>query len=383
MLKQRKKAVTQVDIARAAGLSLGAVSEALISNPNSSIKIKPETRERVRKLAREMGYRHNRSAQMLRRGRSDMIGVVASHEHKQLCLSRLKEITAAIRHFGFSPYIIYNSRTPEEAVDHVLDSRVDGAVILAPLVRFTTKEIQPLLDYHVPIVALGQPYLKQHVPTLIADKRGGFAAITQHLVDEGYRNLALLISDSVPRRGGFDRICAIKGFEDTVKATASKGVVGHVHFHRQISGDEIDEHTEMSPFYWLGYLAAHSFAKSGKIPDAIVCQADTVAGGAIRAFTELGIRVPWDVAVTGFENDYSSSSGAIPITSAEQPLPEMSAAAINILTEIIRNDTPPKNRLQQFPCRVIVRHSSARHTIEPPKIQIPLDSLFTSSVKVE
>lgn len=382
MLKQRKKAVTQVDLAKAAGLSLGAVSEALISNPNTSINVKPETRERVLKLAREMGYRHNRSAQMLRRGRSDMIGVIASHEHKQLCLYRLKEMTAAVQRSGFSPYLAYNCRTADEAIENILDSRVDGVIILAPLTRFGLKEIQPLLDYNVPAVAVGQPYLKQHLPTLIANKRGGFGAITQHLIDEGYRNLALLVSDKVPPRGGFDRTSALKGFEDAVKRGAEKGVVGNIHYHRQIDGWEIEEHTEMSPFYWVGYLAARRFVESGSLPDAIVCQTDTIAGGAIRAFTEAGVRVPWDVAVTGFENDYSSSSGAIPITSAEQPLYEMSAAAVEILTNMIRNGTQPETRFSRFPCRMFIRQSSVRRKIDPPQIQAPLDSLFVNTVRV-
>ncbi len=382
MLKQRKKAVTQVDLARASGLSLGAVSEALISNPNTSINVKPETRERVLKLAREMGYRHNRSAQMLRRGRSDMIGIIASHEHKQLCLYRLKEMTGAVQRSGMSPYLAYNTRTTEEAIEHMLDTRVDGVIIVAPLTRFGPAEIQPLLDYHVPTVAVGQPYLKQHLPTFIADKKQGFAEITCHLIDEGYRKLALLVSETAPKKGGFDRTSALKGFEKAISAHRDRGVSGKILYHRQIQGSEIEEHTEMSPFYWVGYLAARQMIASNELPDAIVCQTDTIAGGAIRAFTEANIRVPWDIAVTGFENDYSSSSGAIPITSAEQPLQELSEAAVETLMQIIRTGEQPKTQFYRFPCRLFVRQSSVRRTIEPPQIQIPLDSFFAKTTEV-
>lgn len=148
-------------------------------------------------------------------------------------------------------------------------------------------------------------------------------------------------------------------------------------FHPTFKDPVLPPESDLSVLYSTGYLVGQRLARHPSLPDALICQQDSIAEGLIRAFIEQGIRVPWDVAVTGFENDPSSSAGSLPLTSGEQPLDDLSDRAVSDLVALIREGTPLPSRMTVLPCRLYIRQSSVRRHLPPLVPRISLDGLIS------
>ncbi len=378
---KRQKQVTLKQLAEHTNLSVAAVSLALIRNPNGTIRVSEETRQRVRKAAKDLGYRHNRAAQVLRKGKTNVIGILSFQAYNQIGARRLHEVVLAVAKTGMTPFV-YHVDAVENACSHacevMLDHQVDGVLLVTPEPQFTQTELNRLLHYQTPVALVGKPTFRE-VPRYVPDRKAGFEQIVGHLIDEGFRSIGLLCPQSRPDLNSslhWSTDSVIDGFKEGVKRSR-KRIKTSIHcLPPSLNGLEFSNPDEISPYYFQGYIGARALHESKRLPEALVCQNDQIATGAMRAFAEAGLKVPWDIAVTGFDNDPSSSVGIVPMTSVEHPLREMSERAVADLVGAIRSEKPLHHRLTRFPCRLVVRQSSIRRELPKPELLVDLNHLL-------
>lgn len=374
---KHRKSVTIKDIAKKAGVSQRSVSQALLPG-NGKVKVSEETRQRIRAIAKAMGYRANTFARSLRTGESGMIGVLCFPNIQYLGAYRLTHCVRDIEQQGFTPFVYHLERHTKERFEHacnvMIDTRVDAVLVLQPLSSFREKYIDMLLDAGLPVTTLGgRPF--RNVTSFLTDKVGAFEMATNHLIEIGCTDLALLttvLPDGPNKREFHHSRCAQEGFSKAVHASRRAGATISARLH-QLDLETAAQNTPTFPHihgvHAPGYIAIREMAKNNNLPRGLVCQTDQWALGALQACAELNIRVPDDIAVTGFDNMPSSSTGPIPLTTIAESLEELSNAAIRHLVNPSRSDNkmePARHSL--MPATLIQRRSTTLTPPRPPAI---------------
>lgn len=351
-----QRPVTIKDIAKRLKISHQAVSQALHFNDNATTKVSPATRRRIIATAEKMGYRPSRVARALRTGRSNMLGVIFPVGINQLSSRRVYEAIHAISKTPYAPLIQHApSSDPElmtQACEVMIDSRVEGIMLFCELPKPVARRITA---NGIPMVAIGHR-APTNVPKFFADRKGGMLAVTRHMIEQGRRSFSLLtrkkgISTAFAWYAG-QTIAGYKGaFEDSLLP----------HTVVDISLSDLEEEARkvnIHPLFVTGYLAAKKLVSAGKVPEAVICQTDNDALGVMRAFGEAGIRVPADAAVSGFENDPTSSAGAVPLTSVDQQWDILCSLALARLQLLIGGAAEPDPLENVSPCKLVVRQST-------------------------
>lgn len=339
----KRRAVTIKDIAKRLGLSHPAVSKALTDSKEGTVSISKATRERVRKVAQEMGYRPNSMARLLRSGRSGMIGIIQHQTVDQIATRRLLGVLGALQGTHYRPYIhCLDSRfegAATDAIDAMLDARVEAVLCIMP--HMQQEHFDTLVGSGLPVAVIGPP--RGSVRSYFDDRSFAYRALFDHLVKLGARDIALLFGRNSSSANRF-LVDVLKDFstggrpltfskcKDGVRYRQKQGRRGPVIRFSTVSDTEIDNARNLHPdihfLYLYGYVCMQRLLESGDLPDAILCQTDAVALGAMRACGENNIRVPQDIAVAGFGNEAAASSGLVPVTTVDHPIRELCELAV-------------------------------------------------------
>lgn len=368
----KAKRVTLRDVAHRVGLSMGATSRALIHNPNCTSRVSEATRQRVQRIAAEMGYRHNRAAQSLRTGRTGILAIVVPSAVDSMSVRRMRAAVAATWEAGMSPMVYHSDLTRPEQVDQIIDavlgSGADGVILCGS--NLTKKHTQMLMERSVPVVFAGGSDLSE-VKGFYPDKRDGFFQLGRHLVEEGYRSIGLLTislkTDGAMNKGNTQ--AAVGALRDVEQWAAGRGIALETRtfcIKSNLLHTGVEVEGTMHPLYSLSYLAMRELIGAGKLPAALMCQNDSWAAAAMLACAEEGIRVPQDIAITGFDNDSFSCVASVPLTTIDNPVEEIFRRAVEELVRWIQSGVPPKVEQHPVPCRLIVRRSSTQREIGRP-----------------
>lgn len=343
-----RKRVTISDIAKELGLSKRAVSQALRDRPGS-VRVSAATKARVLLLAEQMNYRENLAARALFTGRSGIYGVLGFHSHMHGAHLRVTTAITEFEKYGQIPMVVHawaGDGDPELRNAHLLiDARVNAVLVIGSdliALRYA-REIQA---YGIPVVAIASHEMPG-VVTFGARRRDGFRQLTGHLIESGHRRLAVMLR----RRkddGEFSAAQqALEGIRDALDASQSADISRDF---RIIDTAEIVENEKDLDFFpdvhglhADGYLAMWHLIESGEpLPDAILCIVDGYAMGALRACAEAGVRVPEDLALTGYGNDPAASASTIPITTVAEPDSQLCELAVRHLIAAVDDlPTPP------------------------------------------
>lgn len=379
---RNRKSVTIKDIAKRLGLSHPAVSKALTGSDKGTSAVSAATRERVRKAAREMGYRPNSVARLLRSGRSGLIGIIHYQTVDQIATRRLMGVLGAMQSTEFRPYIhCLDPRfegTTTDAVDAMLDARVEAVLCIMPPAQMDQAYFDTLTGAGLPVAVIGSS-AAQNVRGYFDDRRLAYRTIFDHVVALGARDVALLFGRFA---GGQDSTGdsflsqVLEGFECDNKPLRFDNCEDGVRYRRKgrksgpairffsAAPEEVDEgirrNPDIFPLYVQGYICMQRLIQSGDLPDAVICQIDGTAFGAMRACSEHGIRVPHDLAMAGFGNEAPASGGLAPLTTADHPIDELSRLAVDDLCQRINTKTAAESHAQPVlrPCRLIPRFST-------------------------
>lgn len=331
--------VRLVDISKRAGVSVMTVSKALRDQPDVSAK----TRERIKGLAKEMGYVPDPSAQGLRSGSSKLFGLVIPTTTNPVFARIVFAIEERARELGYDLLLCHthNKVEIEEAcVRRLLSRRVDG-IFLTPVYRMANEAriYKELLASKIPVVLLGSPaaFCSQFASVQPEEVTASYTA-AKHLLELGHKRIAYFT-------GPLPAIWAQERYEGFRRAHSEAGldVDDNLVFH---AGSTIED----------GAKAALEFANEKCGATAIQTCNDLVAIGCAETLLKQGIRIPQDLSLVGFGNILVSEHFKIPLTTIRQPKFRMGISAIEMMSQLLRGE-PVQNR--RLPAELIIRESSA------------------------
>lgn len=354
--------ITQTEIARHLGISRSAVASVL-SNSTSS-RISPELRERILGAAQELGYVPNRFAQIMSKGRSGMIGVINFGGYEQLPHVKVEQAVCRILKEGYEPVVdnaLWFADHGRAVCSRMIQMQVEGVALVHPPPAFTSAHLQTLLDAKIPVVGLGcgLPGITRY----LSDKERGFHLLTTHLLNAGYRRLTLMVGrDSTVRKNqlSWHSANARSGFQGAISDFQGEGEIhGDVEVvHHEIIPPKADvEQSAERATYTPGYHGMRAILQRPVLPEVVLCSNDSWAMGALAACADADVRVPEELAITGFENDPISRYGLLPLTTVAHPVSAIVDHGLGVLMEAIHSGMPTPDILNVLPGELVIRKS--------------------------
>lgn len=333
-----KSAVTARDVGRLANVSQSAVSRTF--TPGASVS--EVTRRKVLKAAAELGYRPNALARGLITKRSKMIGLMMTYLENQFYPLVIEQLSQRLQQEG--QHVLLFVGELEQKVDDVLQQilqyQIDGLVMASAVL--SSHLAKSCADLGVPVILfnrhLGQSASDRlSVASVTTDNEQGGYLIGQHLIERGHRKIAFLsglenASTSIDRERGLMRALNDHGL---------------ALYRRAVGGYSFEE----------ARSATRGLFKDKKNrPEALFAANDHMAIAAMDVLrTELGLRVPQDVSVIGFDNVPQAAWDAYRLTTVEQDVGAMVEATVGLLQQMQAGARPSQRVL---PCRLVHRASA-------------------------
>ena len=330
--------MTIVDVARLAGVSVSTVSKVI----NDRYGVAPETYDKVMDIVSDLGYESSLVASSLRRHSTNVIGILVP-EFEPFSTELLKGISSAVEGTGYE-LLAYSGNLEHNHVgwerrslSRLAGTLIDGAVIVAPTASVT--------DATIPVVAVDPHTGRTGPSTVEADNVGGARAATQHLIDLGHRRIAHV-------RGRSDLVSAQLREQGYREALEAAGIPFDPELVR-VGGYRAVETTD----------AARELLTRPERPTAVFAANDLSAIRVIEIARELGLRVPEDLSVVGFDNVPEAANAVPALTTVAQPLHQMGAEAVRLLLGLLAGGTNEEHLL--LPATLVVRSSSAPPAQQP------------------
>jgi len=296
------------DIAKAAGVSTSTVSNVL----NGKKNVGEDTKDKILQLCSEMKYYPNVAGKILKSGKSHTILFVFSDFDRSFYLRIIEGINDYVNDNGFDLIIC----SQKSSLKYMQSNLTRGCIILDE--RVNNGDILKVAseNYHVVVLdrIIDNPYIK----SVLVNNYDSMTSLVQIVIEKGYRKFGFIGGPEYTD----DNKERFKAFLDTLEKN-------NIEFFRKnyFSGD----YREKS-----GYRAGKIFLLSEELPEVLVCANDNMAIGAIKAFEDAGLRVPEDIAVTGFDDcDFAESSN---LTTVKIPNYERGYLAARCLIENIKGD---------------------------------------------
>lgn len=324
--------MTIIDVARVAGVSVSTVSKVI----NDRYGVAPETYDKVMDVVSDLGYESSLVASSLRRHSTNVIGILVP-EFEPFSTELLKGISSAAEGTGYE-LLAYSGNLEHNQIgwerrslSRLAGTLIDGAVIIAPTATLT--------DATIPVVAI-DPHTGPDGPSTIdADNVGGARAATQHLIELGHRRIGHL-------RGRTDLVSAQLREQGYREALAAAGLPFDPDLVR-VGGYRGAETT----------AGARELLTMPERPTAIFAANDLSAIRVIEIANGLGLRVPDDLSVVGFDNVPEAANAEPPLTTVAQPLKQMGAEAVELLLSLLAGATEEQHL--HLPATLVVRLSTA------------------------
>ncbi len=318
-------AVSLREVAARAGVARGTVS-CVLNNRAAEVRISTDTQARIRRIAEEMGYRPNRLAQGLGKGRTNVIGLMIPGLRNPFFLSLME--MAEEQAFG-AGYDVLTDSAFQMRASYRSQSRLAGWPIDGVLIW--VRPNQSLASYlgtwtaDVPVVYLG--YQRDDGADYVAiDRDGGVRQVMQHLRERGYRRIAYLYPwrDLQPvdaRYVVYEAVCREAGQTPEQLHLETLEPQDRLSLITQAGLREAGLKTGLS-------LAARP---AGERPDAVICHNDLVAVGVFHGLRRGGLRIPQDMAVVGFDGIEEGQYLDKPLTTVVSPGRQLIADALDVL----------------------------------------------------
>ncbi len=330
------------DIAERAGVSVATVSRAL----SGSSLVTDETRKRIHELARELNYRPNVSARNLRTRRSMSVLLVVRDVGNPFYLEILKGVEATARAAGYAVLMGNTENDPDREVEYfnmLRDGHADGMILMTGKLP----EPQPgesAAVSHLPIVVALEMIETAGFPHVQIDNSAAARSAVDHLIALGHRRIAHIA-------GPLPEVMAMHRRDGYRAAMAAAGLPIPEGF--EVRGDYLLE---------SGEACATALFDLAEPPSAIFVANDEMAYGAIHALRRLGLDVPGDVSVVGFDDLYLSKAFYPPLTTVSQPRADIGRTAMSLLLNILSGDDDASAPAVVLPTALNIRGSTA-----PPK----------------
>jgi LacI family transcriptional regulator len=336
--RRGRGAPTIRDVARLADVSIGTASKAL----NANGRLRQETRDKVIRVAREIGYRPNDLAQSLHRAKSMTVGIISTDSFGRFTLPIVEALEEQLSDRGIAIFMCNATDDPErerQHLDQLMGKRIDGLIVTA---RRSDKRapIGPFA-HGLPIVYVFSQADDPDALSLVPDDEGGARLAVNHLAATGRTRIAHVT--------GPERFEAVRLRHRGYSASLSQlGLAEVPDFY--LPGVWSEE--------WGRDAVGRLFDGRSETPDAIFAGNDQIARGVADGLRDRGIAVPKDVAVVGFDNwDVMVTAARPPLSSIDMNLEALGREAGARLIAMM--DGERERGIRRLPCSLVVRESSA------------------------
>jgi LacI family transcriptional regulator len=335
-----RSGTTMNDVAAAAGVSQATVS--LVLNDAAGTRFSEETRRRVHAAAHELAYRTNAHAKVLRDGVAGMIGFVGDFVATAPFAGKIIE-GAQARAWEAGLLLLTvntggNKVLEAASLETMLSYKVAGVVYAAMYHRVL--DVPDVLA-EVPAVVLNARDRSGRFPSIAPQEELGGYTATKQLVDAGHRRVAMINIGAVDG----ELPAAVGRYAGYLRALKEAGIHPEPGLHRVGDGHESG-----------GFDHALALMTGPQPPTAIFCANDRTAWGAYQALAQLGLSIPHDVSLVGFDNQETLAPHLRPgLTTLELPFFEMGRRAIELLLAGAERD----GSTEYFECPLVERHSVA------------------------
>lgn len=310
------KRVTLADVAARSGMSPTAVSLVLNDRPGS--RLSPESAERIRQVADELGYRPNRAAQSLRLGKTRTIGLLSDDvtvtRYASAMIRGALDVAEARDHTVLIAETGSDRARVARALEVMLDRQPDGLIIAL----MGAKEIDVPADTgKLPVVLLNATSTDGHTCVLPAEFEAG-RSVAAHLAERGHRRIALI--------GDHPELRSVLRISATIGQRFAGVDAGLAEHGLSLAHDIIKRQWEPQD----GYEATRRLIDAGLDVTAVISANDRVAFGVYQAAHEAGLRIPDDLSVISFDDEVIAGYLRPQLTTARIPYEEMGRRAMEL-----------------------------------------------------
>ncbi len=320
------KKATIADVARLAGVSIKTVSRVANREPNVS----DSTRARVQEAIDALGYRPDPSARSLASRRSWLIGLLYDNPSASYLVNIQFGALAVSRAEGYDvvihPCDYQDERLPREIASMVAQSKVEGVILTPPLSDMNSIS-QVLEETGTPYARIAPADRRPDKCEVYTNDREACAEMTRYLASLGHRRIAFIVGH--PDHGALQERLA--GYREGLAA----------------SGIEMDKRLIAQGYnsFESGVECARALLDSSNRPTAVFASNDDMAAGTMKVAHEMGLEIPTDLSVAGFDDVPLAAQLWPSLTTIRQPIEEMARRATELLLHELRGhvgDEPEK-----------------------------------------
>ena len=333
---------TIIDVAREAGVSIKTVSRVMNAEPG----VRPDTRSHVLRVMAELKYRPQQSARSLAGGRSFLIGLLYYDPSAAFVAGVQQGATLRCREAGYHLVVesLHNDAPDlEQQIDRMVSAlRPDGMILTPPLCD-NPQVLKALRDSGTPCVLVSPARDIEGAPSVRMDDTRAAEEVTNLLISLGHTRIAFI-------KGPPDQAASKLRYKGYLRAMKAHQIAVHDELVHQ--GDFI---------FSSGVEAAHHLLSRSARPSAVFASNDDMALGVLATAQRLGLSVPGDLSIAGFDDSPASGLVWPPLTTVRQPMGEMARAAVEMITAARRGDAEATalSLHRVLPHELIVRDSTS------------------------
>ncbi|ABR47277.1 Alanine racemase [Alkaliphilus metalliredigens QYMF] len=323
------------DVAKKAGVSISTVSRVV----NDSKVVKEETKQKVLKAIEELGYKPNAIARSLKVKNTKTIGILIPDISNQFYPEVVRGVEDIANIYHYTIFLCNTDLNAEKEMQYfnvLTEKQVDGLILMGN--ALSEELFQTIKKLKIPTVLIGTDY--EDLPSVTIDNVKASQEMVNYLIKKGHERIAMITGKQRDPVIGVDRFEGYKRALKEAKLTYNEKLV-----------------VEGGYRFKSGYDGAKKLLALDEPPSAIFVASDEMAIGVIRAAHELNISMPETLAVVGFDNVDMSGKVYPALTTIAQPMYEMGAIGMRVLTKII-NDTPLEETKICLDYSLIERESS-------------------------
>lgn len=334
------KKVLLKDIAQAAGVSVALVSYVL-NGKGKSNRVHQDTQRQVMRIAEKMGYRPNRIARSLRSGKTETIGVVVSDISNPFFAHIARCIEDAAAQLGYTVLFGSSDESADKMnllISSLWSKGVDGLIVVP--CEASTDMLEHWLGAGVPLVLLDRAVKGLNCHTVCLDNRGAGKMATDHLMDSGYKSIAMIAYDA-------DLENMQERLEGYRQAMSAAGLAAET---RVVQWG-------LNPDNELVERDISSLIESGT--DAIVFSTNTLALKSLPFLVQKQVNIPHELGVVCFDESEAFSLFSVPLTYLRQPIRDLAHESVKTLLSEIAEKTHP--RVHTLGAELVVQASSVKY----------------------
>ncbi|MDF2699702.1 MAG: ccpA [Haloplasmataceae bacterium] len=325
--------VTIYDVASEANVSLATVSRVL----NYPEKVKPETRERVLEAINRLGYRPNAIARGLASRKSTTVALIVPDVSRASVAEMINGVTDIARKYDYT--VILKVTNAEQAIEddvwqEVYASQVDGIIYLND--ELTEQNIEQIRKSDVPVVLCNTTDENNVVPSVSIDFEAAFYNGTKSFIEKGRKDILLVstrsaFSVNALKERGYVKAIEEAGLKSNIVRTSGRLAVNY-------------------PFFQEYFKDNH--------PEVVIAVRDSIGASLINAVSDLGIKIPEELEVLGFQNTKISKMSRPTLSTIDNPIYDIGAVSMRLLTKLMNDEEEVENVNVILPHDIIWRNST-------------------------